>query len=193
MAKFASTQVDPKFFKVLDVERRIAGLGSLGVERYVVLVEGKGSPDKNYLLDLKQARRSAMSATMGVKKRWWNSEAERVVTIQQRVQAIPTAFLHAVDFDGDSYILRDLQPSADRVSLDSRDLNLSDLKQFLATLGRLVAWGQLRSSGRDGSSTADELIEFWRKRKRSEKLLELAQKCADRTVQQWTEFCRNEV
>ena len=55
MHAFAAEQPNPAFYKVLDVARRIAGTGSLGVDRYVMLVEGKGSPDTNYLLDLKQA------------------------------------------------------------------------------------------------------------------------------------------
>ena len=42
MARFAAEQPDPAFYKVLDVARRVAGLGSLGVERYVVLVRGPG-------------------------------------------------------------------------------------------------------------------------------------------------------
>jgi uncharacterized protein (DUF2252 family) len=56
---------------VLDIGRRIAGTGSLGVERYVVLVEGKGSPDRNYLLDIKEAKPSAMAphlARLGIKQ-----------------------------------------------------------------------------------------------------------------------------
>ena len=57
---FAATQPNPKFFEVLDIACRIAGTGSLGVERFVVLVEGKGSPDGNYLLDIKEAKPSAM-------------------------------------------------------------------------------------------------------------------------------------
>src|SRR5258708_23806080 len=56
MAQFAARQKDPKFFRLLDVARRIAGTGSLGVERYVLLVEGKGSPHGNYRPDLKEAR-----------------------------------------------------------------------------------------------------------------------------------------
>jgi uncharacterized protein (DUF2252 family) len=49
---FAAQQTNPKFFKLLDVAQRIAGKGSLGIERYVLLVEGKGSPDgkEPYLL-----------------------------------------------------------------------------------------------------------------------------------------------
>ncbi|MEP7336272.1 MAG: DUF2252 family protein, partial [Acidobacteriota bacterium] len=42
---WAAKQPKPKFFRLLDVARRIAGTGSLGVDRYALLVEGKGSPD----------------------------------------------------------------------------------------------------------------------------------------------------
>ncbi len=59
MQQFAAGESDPDFYRVLDVARRIAGTGSLGVDRYVILVEGKGSPDGNYLLDLKEALRMA--------------------------------------------------------------------------------------------------------------------------------------
>lgn len=53
LARFAQTQPNPEFYTPLDIARRIAGTGSLGLERYIILVEGKGSPDANYLLDLK--------------------------------------------------------------------------------------------------------------------------------------------
>lgn len=53
MTDFAKAQSDPGFFKVLDVARHIAGTGSLGAERYAILVQGKGSPDGHCLLDLK--------------------------------------------------------------------------------------------------------------------------------------------
>ena len=41
----AEAQADPEFYEVLDVARRIAGNGSLGVDRFAILVRGKGSPD----------------------------------------------------------------------------------------------------------------------------------------------------
>lgn len=52
---------DPGFYRPLDVARRIAGTGSLGVERYIAPVEGKGSADGNYLLDLKEALPSSLA------------------------------------------------------------------------------------------------------------------------------------
>src|SRR5664279_1032207 len=87
MARFAATQLDPKFFQVLDIGCRIAGTGSLGLERFVVLVEGKGSPDGNYLIDIKEARPSALAphlARLGIGQPAWADEASRVVAIQKR-------------------------------------------------------------------------------------------------------------
>ena len=42
MKQFAQSQENPEFFDMIDVAWRIAGTGSLGLERYIVLVKGKG-------------------------------------------------------------------------------------------------------------------------------------------------------
>jgi len=49
---WAKRQPDPAFYRVMDLCGRIAGNGSLGVERYVVLVHGKRRPA---IMDMKQA------------------------------------------------------------------------------------------------------------------------------------------
>src|SRR5258706_8062568 len=54
MAKVARTNQEKTFFRVLDVKRRVAGTGNLGLGRYVVLVVGRASPDENFLIDLKE-------------------------------------------------------------------------------------------------------------------------------------------
>jgi len=74
MTQFAQGQPDPNFFKVMDVGRRVAGTGSLGVDHYAILVQGKGSPDGNYLLDLKQALRSSLVPHLKVSQPKWISE-----------------------------------------------------------------------------------------------------------------------
>ncbi len=189
MREFASRRPNPKFYRVLDVARRIAGTGSLGVERYVLLVEGKASPDGNYLLDLKQTLRSSLAPFLQWKQPKWPTEAQRVVTLQRRLQAVPAAFLAPVMFDGVPYVLRGLQPVEDRVALDRWNGDLARLEQTLDTMAELVAWSELRSSGRQGSAIADELIEFWAKRSRREKLLELALECRRQTERDWQEYC----
>lgn len=87
MKEFAAAQPNPAFYKTIDIARRIAGNGSLGVDRHMIVVEGKGSPDGNYLLDLKESRPSALTPHLKAKQPRWKSEAQRIVAIQRRVQA----------------------------------------------------------------------------------------------------------
>ena len=178
MAEFAKSQPEPAFYTVLDVARRIAGTGSLGVDRFVVLVSGKGSPDGNYLLDLKQALPSSLAGWDKADQPRWATEAVRTVTIQRRMQAVSVAFLHAVLFGEEPYVLRALQPSEDRVALRVDSQSTADLDELARTLGRVVAWAQLRSSGRAGSATADELVDFGERRKWRSRLLDASKDLA---------------
>jgi len=97
--KWGAQQLNPPFFTLLDAAHRIAGIGSLGVERYVLLVEGKGSPDGNYLLDLKAESPSSLQPYLQVHQPDWHSQAERCVDSQQLVQGIHPALLSAVQMD----------------------------------------------------------------------------------------------
>jgi uncharacterized protein (DUF2252 family) len=160
MKGVAAKAPDPAFYDVIDVARRIAGTGSLGVDRFIVLVRGKGSPDGNYLLDLKQALPSAPQARVGVRQPTWPSEATRVVTLQRRMQAVSMAFLEAVDWRGESYILRGLQPSEDRVSLCAPGVDFDSIRGAIRTMAGIMASAHLRSSGRQGSAIADEFVAF---------------------------------
>ena len=191
MDHFAAKQPDPKFFQVLDIGRRIAGTGSLGVVRFVVLVEGKGSPDSNYLLDIKEAKPSAMVphlTRLGIKQPDWPDEASRVVAIQKRMQAVDHAFLHPVKLDGLACILKGLQPSEDRVSIGEWGKKLDRLKEIVSTMGRILAWDQLRASGRSGSANADELIAFAQCGNWVKEILEAATEMTLTTQQQWKVF-----
>ena len=178
MHRFAEAQSQPKFFKVLDVARRIAGTGSLGVQRYVILIEGKGSIGGHYLLDLKQSLGSCVAPHFEALQPSWRSQAHRVVELQRRMQAMPVAMLQPVRFDGSAYVLRELQPTEDRVSLDRAQQDIEKLEITIGAMGQMLAWAQLRSSGRSGSATADELIHFSQRKKWKEKLLIASYTCA---------------
>ena len=178
MQEFAKSRAQPDFFTVLDVARRIAGTGSLGVDRYAILVHGKGSPDGNYLLDLKQALPSSLLPHLKVTQPKWKNEAQRVVAVQRRMQAVSMAFLQPVFFGESPCVLRALQPSEDRVAMSGSHQTGGDLEHLVRTMGQLVAWTQLRSAGRDGSAIADELIEFGQRKKWKEQLLGASRDCA---------------
>ena len=182
-------QASPEFFKVLDVAHRIAGTGSLGLERYVVLVEGKGSPNANYLLDLKQSVESSLAPHLKARQPAWPTQAQRIVAVQQRVQAAPMAFLHAIERGKKSYVLRGLQPSEDRVDLYEPGVSFEKIRSVVEEMGRIVAWGQLRSSGRQGSAIADELIAFGSARKAwQDELVGAALRCAKLVRKDWAAF-----
>ena len=190
LKEFAKTQENPNFYGVRDVACRIAGTGSLGVERYIVLIEGKGSPDSNYLLDLKQALPSSLDPYLKNKQPKWMSDAERVVTLQNRMQAISMAFLHAVSLDGESYILRSLQPSEDRVALPRWNGKLRRLEEVMTVMGQVTAWAHLRSSGRSGSAIADELIDFGRRTDWQQPLAEAATQRTASVIADWQRFTK---
>ena len=178
MQEFAKRQAHPDFYTVLDVARRIAGTGSLGIDRFAILIQGKGSPDRNYLLDLKQARPSSLTPYLKAPQPKWKTEAHRVVGLQHRMQAVSMAFLQPVFFAESPYVLRALQPAEDRVTLGGSRQDLGGLGQTIGTMGRIVAWAQLRSAGRERSAIADELIEFGQRKKWKEQLLNASQDCA---------------
>lgn len=191
MAGFAGTQPKPGFFKVLDVARRIAGTGSLGATRYVILVEGKDSPDGNYLLDLKAAQASALLPRLqriGVAQPAWPDEASRIVTVQKRLQAVDHAFLHPAAFDGQPCVLRDLQPSEDRVAIGDWGKKLARLREVVGTMGNILAWDQLRASGRGGAAEADALIDFARGEDWMTDVMEIVETMTQSTHEQWETF-----
>ena len=191
MDRFAATQPSPKFFEVLDIGRRIAGTGSLGLERFVILVEGKGSPDGNYLLDIKEAKPSAMAphlVRLGIKQPTWSDEASRVVSIRKQMQAVEPAFLQEVKLGGLPCILRGLQPSEDRVAIGEWGKKLDRLKEVVFTMGRVLAWDQLRASGRSGSANADELIAFAQGENWVTEMLDAAMGMNQTTQLQWKVF-----
>ena len=183
---FADHNGRPDFFELLSAGRRIAGNGSLGVNRFILLVEGKGSPDKNYLLDLKQSHPSVIAAHIPQPE--WPSQAHRIVSIQQRMQAIAPAFLHPVSLTGEPCVLRELVPREDRIRLSAFLDRPAVLQQILTTEGSVMAWAQLRSSGRQGSSNADGLIAFGADTTWHEPLIELANQYAKRITREQKEF-----
>lgn len=159
IAEWAKNQPNPEFYQVLDVGWRIAGTASLGLERYLLLLKGykKGN---HYLLDMKMANPSCLSPYLTLKQPLWENEAERVVKIQTRMQMFPQALLNTIKFEQQWFVLKELQPSQDKIDLSICKGNIDELNSIINTFASIIAWNQLRSSGRQGSAIADELINF---------------------------------
>lgn len=188
--EYARGQPNPEFYRPIDAARRIAGTGSLGLARYVILIEGRGSPDGNFLLDLKQAIPSALAPYVIHRQPAWESEAHRIASVQQWAQAISPAFLSAVTFDGEPFLFKGLQPTADRLALPGWNGKFKRLEQVVRSMGEIVAWSHLRSSGRKGSAITDEWMDFGRRQDWQVRLLKLAAKQAEKIGSDWKRYAR---
>lgn len=147
-------------YKVLDAGFRIAGTGSLGVKRYVFLLRNIQDTKKHLLLDMKQAQVSSLQPYLSVQQPAWSTEAERVMVIQERMQNISPALLDTTTFQGDPYVIKELQPTADKIDfLVIRD-RYKDIERVIEDMALLTASAQLRSAGRQGSALPDEMIAF---------------------------------
>jgi len=122
----------------------------------------------------------------------WGSQAERAINIQQRVQATPPALLGVI-VDGDqSYTLRELQPTQDKVNLKSGDGKLGRLEKLMQTMGEITAWGQIRSGGRQGSAITDDFIAFAHNPDWREQVLVYARSYAQQVRKDYQEFCQKD-
>jgi uncharacterized protein (DUF2252 family) len=205
MREFAASQADATpsdYYRVLDVASRVAGTGSLGMMRYVVLVEGKdngkgkgkgkgkdkGSLDHNVLFDLKQARPSTLGRLFKARQPRWHGDAERIVAAQRQMQAVATAGLHAVTLDGQPFVLRSLAPSEDR--LPQSRLREDDALAACAidVMGRCLAWTQLRSAGWQGAADAKALAAFARQQDWQSAVAQAAAGQARQVLLDWETF-----
>ena len=147
-------------FQVIDACFRVAGTGSLGVRRYVFLLRNTKDPKKHLLIDMKQAPASSLQPWLTNPQPAWTSEAERVVAVQQRMQNINPALLSVTSFDGDPYVIKEMQPTADKIDfLVIRD-RYKDLACVVEDMAFLTASAMLRSAGRQGAALPDEMIAF---------------------------------
>lgn len=146
-------------YKAVDLAYRVAGTGSVGVQRYVILAQDRNNK-KLHLLDLKEARPSSLQPYIPIPQPDWKQEADRVISLQKRVQHVSPALLHALTLNGTAFVLKELQPTADRMDLSLCKGKLNKLSSILCTMAEITASGQLRATGRQGSSIADELMAF---------------------------------
>lgn len=162
-----SGQAHGHCFRAEDVARRVAGIGSLGLERYVVLARDERAGGMPRLIDIKRAAPSAWQDLPNRAQPRWGSDAKRVAAAQTIMQAASPALLSAVDKGKASYLVKSLQPTADRVNLEHCD-SAAALREVLATMAHAAAWAHLRGCGHHAADRIEQLQEFaagtrWRK------------------------------
>lgn len=187
---WAQAQAETEFFEVLDIGFRVAGTGSLGLDRYIILVTGKGSPDRNYLLDFKQQPNCALQPYSICNQPEWQHPATRVMKVQQLVQSSPPALLTAIEFNSHSYLLRELQPTQDKIDIDPERISLDQLEKLIDMMAEITAFTHLHGSGKLGAASAQALIDFGRNLDWQQQVLDYAINYARQVELDFEYFCQ---
>ena len=76
------------------------------------------------------------------------------------MQNRPPALLSTTVFRGESYVIQEMQPTKDSINFKLIKKDYRHIYQVIDDMAMLTASTQLRSAGRQGSASADEMIAF---------------------------------
>jgi uncharacterized protein (DUF2252 family) len=179
----------PYNYKVVDGVFRLAGTGSIGVERYAFLLKSLNETGVKYmLLDMKEAVPSSLARFEFSPQPAWPSEAERVISAQRRMQNRCPALLSTSVFRGKSFLMQEMQPSKDSIDFRLLRDRYRDMYSVIDSMAMLTASAQLRSSGQDRSAITDELKGFGVQEGWQEAILSYASRYALRVKENYDAF-----
>ena len=133
-------------FEIVDMARKVVGVGSVGTRCFVVLLQGKG-PNDLLFLQVKQAEASVLEPSLPASK--LPNHGQRVVAGQRLLQALPDMFLgwSSGPREYDYYVrqLWDMKGAIDPAKLRPGGLGV---------YGALCGWTLARAHGRGGDELA---------------------------------------
>ena len=176
-------------WKALDAVYRVAGTGSIGIERYAVLVQDVIT-SKKLILDVKEAMNSSLQDYTGIHQPKWKNNGDRIIQIQTRMQFVCPSWLDTLCIKTKWFVIKEIQPVADGIEFISFKEEMDKQEKLLYTLGQLTASAQLRSSGREGSAITDALISFGTDVSWQKSVTNYACKYALQVEKDYQEFCK---
>jgi uncharacterized protein (DUF2252 family) len=190
--KWVATSSDgPYNYEVISTVFRLAGTGSVGVKRYLVLLKSTNTKNKYLLLDMKQSRPSSVEPFVQVQQLAWQNEAERIAAIQRRMQNVPSALLSRTIFQDEAYVIQELQPVKDAIKFKLLADDYRGMYQVIDAMGALTASAQLRSGGYQGSGNLDDLCAFGKDESWQEAVIAYAEHYALQVRENYRQFLKD--
>jgi len=186
----ATSSDGPYNYQVKGAVFRLAGTGSIGVKRYLFLLKSKQVQNKYLLLDMKQSTPSSLKPYIKNQQPEWTAEAERIITIQKRMQNVSSSLLSTTIFREQSYVIQELQPVKDTIKFKLLKEEYRNIIQVIDDMASLTASAQLRSGGIKGSATIDELSAFGENGEWQQRVIDYALKYGKKIKKDYQEYLR---
>jgi uncharacterized protein (DUF2252 family) len=138
-------------FRYADVARKVVGVGSVGMQAWILLLLGRDDDDPLFL-QLKEAQASVLEPFLG--KSEFANHGQRVVEGQRLTQAARDVLLgwtHARDVDGSierDFYVRQLWDGKASASIDAMD------PETMAVYAEICGWTLARAHARSGDPVA---------------------------------------
>src|SRR5436190_20120191 len=134
-----------KHYRIVDVARKIVGVGSVGTRCWVIYLTGNNSDDPLFL-QVKEAQPSVMEKFLGGSP--FKDQGRRVVEGQRLIQGAPDIFLGWGELDGLHFYVRQLRDMKGGVEFDPKTVKLENLPQYSS----LCAWALALAHAKSGDA-----------------------------------------
>jgi uncharacterized protein (DUF2252 family) len=132
-------------YRVVDVARKVVGVGSVGTRCWVVYLRGNHDQDPLFL-QLKEAEKSVLEPYVGTSQ--YDNHGQRVVAGQRLIQGAPDIFLGWGEQGGMQYYVRQLRDMKGGVEFDPDKVKIENMPQYAA----LCAWALALAHAKSGDA-----------------------------------------
>jgi uncharacterized protein (DUF2252 family) len=134
-------------YQILDVARKVVGVGSVGTRCWVIFLRGNHNDDPLFL-QMKEAEPSVLVTYGGLKARTEN-EGRRVVEGQRLIQGAPDIFLGWGEMKGIQYYVRQLRDMKGGLEFDA-----DNPRRLLPEYCGLCGWALALAHAKSGDAAA---------------------------------------
>ena len=129
-------------YRLVDVARKVVGVGSVGTRCWVLLLKGANEADPLFL-QYKEAPPSVLVPYFKTQK--FNNEGRRVVEGQRLIQAAPDIFLGWGEFDGHDFYMRQLRDMKGGLEFDPDNWRPKGMQEYSMLCGWALALAHAKS------------------------------------------------
>ena len=135
-----------KNYRIVDIARKIVGVGSVGTRCWIIFLTGNNSDDPLFL-QVKEAQPSVLEPFLD-RSSSHTDHGRRVVEGQRLIQGAPDIFLGWGELDGIHFYVRQLRDMKGGVEFDPKTVKLENMPQYSS----LCAWALALAHAKSGDA-----------------------------------------